>query len=370
MNRTIGQWRVGLRWKILGLFFLSALLTLASVLAGIEVARAIVNIDRDGFLGRLLMFLRRRVGIVEVGAASSIVLFVGFVLLLSRRSMAYLQEMFTRVDGVARGDLQTPIPVRSKDELGELAANLNRMVASLKGSMEEERRAAQGNRELITSVSHDLRTPLTSIIGYLGLITAGKYRDAAERERFAGIARRKALALDELVERLFEYTRLSSGDVEAAADEIDLGELVSQLVEEMTPIFDVARMRCAAALPPERVCVRGDGRLLMRVLENLLQNAARYGRRGGRIHVSVRSEGGRAILAVANEGDPIPPGDLSRIFDRLYRADPSRSPSTGGSGLGLAIAKSIVELHGGTIRASSGEDTTLFEVELARFMKT
>ena len=362
--------RIGLRWKVLFLFFLSALLTLVSVLGGIELARFVVSVARESSAGRLLKLLQRRIGVAELAAFTSLLFFSGYVLLLSRRSLAYFRETLARIDGVARGDLETPLPVRSADELGELAQNVNRMVASLKSAREEEGRVEQSKRELLTSVSHDLRTPLTALIGYLALITQGRYRDDEELRRFAEIARRQALKLQELVERLFEFNRLTSGDIVPETEEIDLGELTSQLAEEMHPVFEAAGMCCRHVLPPGRVVVRGDGHLLMRLFENLLQNAARYGRRGGEIEVSVRAEGECAYAAVTNDGEPIPPEDLDRIFERLYRVDGSRSASTGGSGLGLAIAKSIVDLHGGRISASSREGRTRFDVQLPLVRKT
>ncbi len=353
-----------LRWKIIALFGLSIALSLACVTGLIELAQEIGQRNRAGFIYNSLKRLQTGIGIIPLGAVVGFAFFILFVFLLSRRSFLYLEKISRTLQQTSLGKLDLVLPLRSPDELGELGENINRMTSRLKASLEEERDAERAKNELISSVSHDLRTPLTSVLGYLELIEKNPNTDPAVLRRYAEIAYHKSLRLKKLIDDLFEYTSVSQGALKFEPARIDLKELLAQLAEEFTPIWQSENRgyRLTAAEPGYPV--QADGNLMARVFENLLSNAVRYGRPGETIGIDLSRDGEWTVAAVRNGGDPIPAADLARIFDRFYRVDSSRSDRSGGTGLGLAIAKSIVDLHHGRIAARSDAGGTVFEVRL------
>lgn len=320
--------------------------------------------DGSVFFRSLFQAVRESLGEQAVVIAAGLALFIVIFLLLTRRSVRRIERIISAVKQMEGGRLDTRIELSSGDEIGELASAIDSMAGKLQKSFEEERRAEQAKRDLITSVSHDLRTPLTSIIGFQGLLMDRSRHSNGELERFAAIAHKKALRLQAQIDELFEYTKVSYGGIRLEKRPINLNELAGQIVEEMYPVFEGAGMQCRLALPDERIEAVADGELLHRLLENLLNNAVRYGAEGVYADVSLQKTGGSAEIKVVNYGPAIPPEELPNIFQRFYRVERSRSRQTGGTGLGLAIAANIVELHGGSISAESGGGCTCFTVRL------
>ena len=352
-----------IRWKIVGLFFLSAGLAVGTVFAVVLLAALLYQFDLLPFEG-LFRTLYQSVGVLPVAVGCGIVLFVVYVFVFSLPHIRYLEELKAAMQRIALGDLETAVPVRTRDELGQLADHMNRMAKRLKTSLDEERRAVKSKQELVTNVSHDLRTPLTSIFGYLQYIRENRYKDEVELMYYVDIAYQKARRLERMVNDLFDYTRMAYGQTRLKRTPIDLMELMTQLAAELDPIVRPAGMELHLDGPEEPLTLLADGDKLVRVFENLLSNAVRYGKDGRRIDVVARADGDRAIVRVVNYGEPIPAAELPFIFERFHRVDKSRSDETGGTGLGLAIARSIVELHGGTIEAASSEAETCFTVTL------
>ncbi len=315
-------------------------------------ARIVFDAIRGGIDAQFLIF----------GTALALFLLIFF--LLTRRSIQRVNRIIAGVKRMEEGRLDTRIDVRSADEIGSLAAAINHMADRLKSSIDEERRSEQAKRDLITSVSHDLRTPLTSIIGFQGLLMDRSHHSDEELERFATIAHKKALRLQSLIDELFEYTKVSYSGYQLNRQNINLGELVGQIVEEFYPVFEQEGMECRLAVPDARIALWADGELLHRLLENLLNNAVKYGAEGVYVDVTLRAVAAEAELVVTNYGPAIPPEDLPHIFQRFYRVEQSRSRQTGGTGLGLAIAANIVQMHGGAIAAASGAQGTSFTVRL------
>jgi len=361
-----------LRWKLIWLFFISAALAALTSVGLAYLASVLYYSGRLPF-ARMFLLLQDMFGIWPIVWVVGVILFIVYVLILSMRQIRYIERIGHSVQQLSLGQLDYEVPVRTRDELGQLAASINRMAAQLKSSMEEERQAVQAKQELVTNVSHDLRTPLTSIKGYLQYIHENRYKDEVELMYYADIAYEKAQRLDRMVNDLFEYTRVAYGQMKLHRVHIDLMELLGQLCTELRLLVTEAGMEISLDGPrgsgagsntEGRVLVSADGDKLVRVFENLIANAVQYGKDGRRIDLRLREEGGMAVVQVVNYGEPIPISDLPLIFDRFQRVDKSRSDRTGGTGLGLAIARNIVELHGGTIDASSDATETCFTVRL------
>jgi signal transduction histidine kinase len=229
--------------------------------------------------------------------------------------------------------------------------------------MENERRSEYAKNELITSVAHDLRTPLTSIIGYLDLVSS---RDLTQdsQMKYIGIAYNKSKRLEKLIEDLFTYTKFNFGEVKANYTQVDIVKLLNQLVDEFYPSFSECRLEYEFTTTNSSAVIKADGDLLARAFANLISNAIKYGKDGKKILIDLSKEESGVVITIINFGEIIPKEDLERIFQRFYRVESSRSSETGGSGLGLAIAQSIIEMHGGSISAKSEVDGTVFIVIL------
>ncbi|WP_425324768.1 sensor histidine kinase [Listeria aquatica] len=247
-------------------------------------------------------------------------------------------------------------------EIRELETNIEKMRARQKNLMEQEQEAQQAKNDLITNVSHDLRTPLTSILGYLSYIHDDRYRDEVELKYYTDLVYDKARHLHKLIDDLFSYTRLESPDYLLAKDRLDMVELLRQLVLEFDGLAREKGTEIVELYQAENLLVNGDGNQIMRLFENLFSNALRYGSDSGKIEVAAREEGDWAVIDVTNFGEEIPALDLPHLFERFYKVDKNRT--TTGTGLGLAISKSIVERHGGLVTATSKNRKTTFTVKL------
>lgn len=351
-----------LRFKMLYLFGLSAIASLLTI--GLLYLAAAVIYSSDFFIvPDLLREIVDNFGIPATVVTASLVFFIIYFFALSRSTIRYLMGISQGIERIAEGDFESRLPVRGGDELGALADNINKMTAQLKWSIDEERRAEKAKAELVTNVSHDLRTPLTSIVGYLGLIEEDRYRDEVELRHYVQIAYEKSMRLKTMIDDLFEFTR-TSGGMGLRLSPINLTQMLGQLAAQFRLQFEQADTESRLTLPDHPIIVNADGDKLVRVFENLIVNAIQYGKDGRQVDITVRSDNGQAIVEIANYGEPLPSAIIPLLFERFYRAEHSRSYNTGGSGLGLAIAKNIVELHHGEISAASEQGRTAFTVKL------
>ncbi|MFB7305391.1 sensor histidine kinase [Heyndrickxia sporothermodurans] len=306
----------------------------------------------------------QKYGYAYLGMFIYFLLFILFVLILSRGWGRDFNKVLEGTKKISEGELDFQVPVYSNNELGEMAGNINRISEQLHHSIQEERRAVQGKNELITNVSHDLRTPLTSIMGYLRLIEEDRYKDEVELRYYVNIAYEKAMNLERMVSDLFEYTRVNFGTQRLEKIEIDLIQLLSQITAQFIPILEDADMEINFIAVDENIMIKADADKLVRVFENLISNGMKYGKEGKKILIRARKLEDQAIVEVTNYGEPISSSDLPYIFDRFYRVEKSRSLDTGGSGLGLAITKSIIEQHDGNIEVTSNKQETKFSITL------
>ncbi|KAF4324785.1 hypothetical protein G195_001094 [Phytophthora kernoviae 00238/432] len=274
--------------------------------------------------------------------------------------MLVLDEITAGIQEVAKGELSHRIEVKTSDEFGVVAASINQMAEQLQLSLQEERSAVAAKNDLITGISHDLRTPLTSILGFLEYIEKDRYQDEIEMRYYVSIAYEKSLTLRKLIDDLFEYTRVSGGSLPLSLTSLNLNPFLMQLAEEFAPMLEEAGMTYKIIGGQEPLWIQAAPGELVRAYENLFSNAIRYGAQGKVMEIALSLEGEEAVVRISNYGEPIPIQDLPHLFDRFYRVDKSRSRDTGGTGLGLAIAKSMIELHQGSIAAYSEQGRTDF----------
>jgi signal transduction histidine kinase len=294
----------------------------------------------------------------------TIILMIIFYALLIIRMASYFKTINNAVQQLAHGQFDVEIPIKKNGGLDSLAENINSMKDRMKVIIEEEKRAVKSKNELVTNVSHDLRTPLTSMIGYLRLIEEDNYRDEVELRYFVHIAYEKSIRLNQMVNDLFEFTKINNHDLILKQIHFNIIELLQQLSTQFHPEIRKVGMELEIKSPSDKVMVYADPDKMMRVFENLISNAIKYGKDGKKIDLIVEEKGNETVIKVVNYGEPIPMNALPFIFDRLYRLEQSRSIETGGAGLGLAIAKGVVELHQGEIKADSNEENTVFQVKL------
>ncbi|MCB2356449.1 sensor histidine kinase [Clostridium estertheticum] len=291
-----------------------------------------------------------------------ILLMIGFFLLLTKNKIVYLEDIIKTLETISNGNLEVNIPVKSSDELGKLATTVNSMVYKLKILIEEEKSWEKTKNDLITNLSHDLRTPLTSILGYMGLIANIQYTDEESLNHYANITFKKCNELKVLIDSLFEYSKLTNPGLKINKSMLNLGELLEQVILGFIPLLKESKMEYRLFFSNEKIIINADPILLVRVFENLINNAVKYGSEGKYLDIELSTENSITLIRIINYGKPIFDKDMPFIFERFYKADKSRFEQKNGSGLGLAIVKSIIELHKGTVTVSNLDNRTIFEI--------
>lgn len=298
--------------------------------------------------------------------ALGVVAFVITFIFLENKKNQYLSEIVFNIEKMSKGDISNKIAIKGEDELSILAMNINMMQDTISRLIDNEKESEKTKNELITNIAHDLRTPLTSIIGYLEIIVKNKNITDEQRIKYLGIAFEKSKKLEVLIEDLFSLTKMNYGEMAVKREMIDIVELLNQLSSELYPLFEKNEIIFDMQTNVNSLMMNLDPKLMVRLFENLINNAIKYGKDGKNICLKVKVNEDKSIvdISVINYGKLIAEDALKKIFDKFYRVDDSRTSATGGTGLGLAIAKSIVELHGGEIHVKSDTDGTEFKVTL------
>lgn len=282
--------------------------------------------------------------------------------LMRRYQQMQLNHILDELHLIAEGQYDRRIPFRLTGDMGQVVNSINRLVDSTVNALEDERAIEKSKDELITNVSHDIRTPLTSIIGYLGLIVNQQNVEAADAKHYAEIAYSKAEQMKLLVDDLFEYTTTRPNGAPLRLNDIPIVNFLEQVAADFE-LEAQKREMAIEVLPNNRdVVLELDAEKMVRVINNLLSNAIKYGHADSVITMEVLKKEGVITIAVRNAGDPISKEVLEHLFTRFYRAEGSRSKETGGTGLGLAIAENIVQSHGGMMYAESENGQTSFYV--------
>ena len=291
------------------------------------------------------------------------ILLVGTVLLTRHfltKPLGYMDEVLDAAKSLAQPtDEEIELPEELRDAQNEL--NLAREQALYDAAAAKE--AEQRKNDLVVYLAHDLKTPLTSVIGYLSLLQDEPQISPELRTRYTGIALTKAERLEELINEFFDITRFNLTTLTLDVETVNLTRILEQITYEFNPILSEKNLRWENTFAPD-VQFNCDPDKLERVFDNLLRNAVNYSYPDSAVSVTLEERQNAVVVRVTNHGRTIPPEKLSRIFEQFFRMDSSRASSTGGAGLGLAIAKEIVELHGGTIVAESADEKIAFTVTL------
>lgn len=285
-----------------------------------------------------------------------------FIILISKK-IRYIKLVSNSIHEIANGEIGKTIKLRGNDELTQLVESINYMSKELQDKFNKERELEQEKNELITNISHDLRTPLTSIIGYLDLLKRGHYSSQQQFQDYLDITHQKSQRLKILIDELFEYTRLSSPDITLNKNEVDIGDLLEQIVGEYIPIIEKEQLKVNKSIEDIKLPVLMDVDKLVRVFDNLLSNAIKYSDKPSEIMISLHKKEGYACFQIINKVDIPLSQDINKLFERFYTGNQARLENNG-TGLGLAITKKIVELHSGKITAVYKNKEIVFKVIL------
>lgn len=342
-----------LRLRLIGLWLLLAVVVAAIMFIAVErfsseqiMALAVAagsSADQaqamfDQYVGQVLIF----------GAAVGLVLGALAAWWLLRRLLRPLEQLTEASRAIAAGDLAVRVPAAPDPELQRLADAFNQMAVSLE-------RVEQLRRALVEDVAHELRTPLTSLQGYTEAMADGVVEPTPDMLRTVN---EEIVRLTRLVQGLDELARGQRGEHVQARAEVDLAAVVQRAVQIHSPELAGRRINFRVEDPSRLPTLLAEPDAIGQVVSNLMRNAVRYTEDGGDIVVRLAEEAGWVRCAIANSGVGIPPADLPFIWERLYRADPSRTQASGGAGIGLAIVRQVVEAHGGQVGASSESGRT------------
>ncbi len=297
---------------------------------------------------------------------------IGFVFLLLifiYISMSRYTRYFKQIsDGIDQLVNESEEPITFPRELEFMEKKLN----TVKNTLEKRRSAAMESErrknDLVVYLAHDIKTPLTSVIGYLSLLNEAPDMPMEQRVKYTGITLEKAYHLEQLINEFFEITRFNLQTISLVKEDVNLTMMLEQMADEFYPILSPDNKE-AVVEAAENIMIYADSDKLGRVFNNILKNASAYSYENSTITISAMEQGEDVVVKFRNRGKTIPADKLDSIFEKFYRLDTARSSNTGGTGLGLAIAKEIIVLHGGSISAESNELFTEFKVTLPRNME-
>ncbi|MQS52628.1 sensor histidine kinase [Companilactobacillus mishanensis] len=321
------------------------------------------NNQRTNFF-RLIQTDSSRAGFWQVWFFFCLVLvleiFISFHVVMKTFRQFEVEKVERELAKIADGDLNQQLHLEVNPMLQGIVNSINSLISNTNNHIAEQRRSEKSKDELITNVSHDIRTPLTSIIGYLGLIESKNYEDLDQILKYTHVAYKKSLEMQNLVNDLFEYTNVQHANSTLSMTKFDMAQMLDQLSADFELEANKRGMEIVVNTSPEKILMTGDTDKLGRVFNNLIMNAFKYGDGATHLWLEAKQTPQEVVVRVANNGKPIPKESLDHLFDRFYRVEDSRSKETGGTGLGLAIAQSMVKMHGGQISVESNNDRTAF----------
>lgn len=290
-------------------------------------------------------------------------LIIGFLVIFYyywKKPWAYLNEIVEATQTIYE---QNDHAITLSEPLRDITDQMNQIKMSVLLSKQAAKEAEDKKNELVMYLAHDIRTPLTTVIGYLSLLSEAPDMPTEQREKYVGIALEKAERLEKLINELFEITRYHTKTVPLKKENLDLYCLLVQLIDEFYPTLS-ARGNTAILDADENLLVMADPEKLARVFNNILKNATAYSYPNTEISIAAHKQNANIVITIQNHGKPISQEQLKDIFEKFNRLDEARLSDTGGAGLGLSIAEEIIHLHGGEITATSKNDTICFTVTL------
>ena len=351
------MFRLLLRFFITMVFFTAALALLFYLILYIG-HDSIVWYNPFNLLYRILNFFDDRWIYVFI-----LVWAVGFFLITLyywKKVISYIGTMVTGIDRLLEPDDNL---ITFPDELRDVEGRLNQIKYDLMRNQQLAREAEQRKNDLVVYLAHDLKTPLTSVIGYLSLLRDEDRISEELRGKYLSIAVSKAEKLEDLINEFFEITRFNLKDLALNTSRINLTRMLEQIASEFKPLLSPNKLTCSVSAAPD-ITIPGDANKLERVFDNLIRNAISYSYENSEISISIERKDRDVVIKFCNQGDTIPGHKLNHIFEQFYRLDAARGTEKGGAGLGLAIAKEIVELHCGTITAASENNRIEFSITL------
>lgn len=313
--------------------------------------------DRDAVMISHLLFLN------NMEAITLIVILV-FLVILLKVSISWFTKYFDEVSaGMDRLAEESDDEITLSPELDFMENKLNQIKSSLEKQKKAALEAEQRKNDLVVYLAHDIKTPLTSVIGYLSLLDEAPDIPPEQKVKYIGITLEKAYRLEQLINEFFEITRFNLQTIVLDKEKINLLFMLQQIADEFYPTLTPQEKQVSVNVPDD-LTLWGDADKLARVFNNILKNAIAYSYENSVIDISAQQQDKNIVITFTNQGNPIPQAKLETIFEKFYRLDSARSTNTGGAGLGLAIAQEIVTAHHGTISVESNSKNTTFTVKL------
>ncbi len=311
----------------------------------------------DGALWYTLMPYKTPIVLIIYSLVVSVVAF-----LVIKKENKYIDKVFNSINSI----LDDPeLEIRMSNDLELLEVELNKIRMNVLENKTRAKDEENKRNDLIMYMAHDLKTPLTSVIGYLTLLKDEKKISKEMSDKYIDIALNKALRVEELTNQFFEITRYNLHEMELNKNNIDLTLLVDQLVDECYPMLQDKKLELNV-VRKKKIMFNGDGDLLARAFGNLIKNAINYSIPNTKIEINIKDDKDSLELTFKNIGDKIPDYKLEKIFEKFYRADESRTSSSGGAGIGLSITKDIIELHDGSISVKNDDKYIIFTIVLPK----
>ncbi|RDU22234.1 sensor histidine kinase [Anaerosacchariphilus polymeriproducens] len=298
-----------------------------------------------GILGKIAVF-----GFIITVIITGLCMF-----LFSRRTMRRLYKMYDILSEFTLDKADVRMNTDAQDELAIMAGKFNCMAEKIQFQYEEKKRYEQNRKELVSNISHDLRTPLSSILGYSEMLRDGIYETEEEQKKYTDIIHRKAIYMDKLLKELLEYSKVDLGTLVLNKQKFDIAELIREILIEYYMIIEKNQYELQIQFPNEQMIVNWDRERISRVLRNLIENALKYGMDGEKIRLTLSKDDVFAKIEIQDYGAGMSEKVAERIFERFYRGDTARNSKAGGMGLGMYIANEIIQKHNGNISITSVE---------------
>ncbi|WP_348980978.1 vancomycin resistance histidine kinase VanS [Desulfosporosinus sp. BG] len=287
-----------------------------------------------------------------------------FLVILFRFSISWFTKYFDEVSaGMDKLAEEFDDEITLSPELDFMENKLNQIKSNLEKQKKAALDAEQRKNDLVVYLAHDIKTPLTSVIGYLSLLDEAPDMPPEQKAKYVGITLEKAYRLEQLINEFFEITRFNLQTIVLNKEKIKLLFMLQQMADEFYPMLTPEEKQVSVNVP-DGLTLWGDADKLARVFNNILKNAIAYSYENNVIDISAKQQDKNIVITFTNQGNPIPQAKLETIFEKFYRLDSARSTNTGGAGLGLAIAQEIVKAHDGTISVESNPENTTFTVKL------